>query len=297
MLLIRFLQAVIVLCLIGIVLVVFQSGAVSARQGVFTRDYLAYNSNQVLTIDRPEVARTFYSELKGLGRPALYSFKGNKGLFVSAKIKIPRLEGMDDFRPALALFGPGLPKPGADQLEKLPFSVPAEAGMVLSETPVSPETPPSPLSDYNEPFTQSDFWQGQELLRELPQDGTYFLVVFSRIGQGGQYALEVGDKADAGIKEILGFPLLWTRVHLWFGDWLTVVIVWELIGLLVLYGFYRLIRPALLLRRKFRPVKPAETETAARMVTPEAKAAPDEKVSPYTPAPKAKTESEPKTQS
>lgn len=288
------------MCLVGIVLVIFQSGAVSARQGVFVRDYVGYNATQVLTIDRPEIARTFYGELKALGHPALYSFKGSKGLFVSAKIRIPRLEEAQDFRPALALFGPGLPKPGPDQLDKLPFSLPPDAGMVISETPVSPNTPPAPLTDFNEPFTQSDYWQGQELLRELPQDGTYYLAVFSRVGQGGKYALEVGDKDDAGVKEILGFPILWTRVHLWFGDWLTIVIVWEALGLLVLYGFYRLIRPALRLRHKFKPVNVTEPANSQEPVvsstfppTSALNEVSGEKISRYTPAPKAKPETGP----
>jgi hypothetical protein len=235
---------------VGIVLIIFQSGAVSARQGVFVRDYVGYNSKLVVTLEQPEVARTFYGELKGLGRPALFSFKANKGFLFSTRIQIPCLEGLEDYRPALALFGPDLPKPTGEQLEGLPFTIPAEEGMVISEEVVKPSVPPPPLPEYNEPFTQSNFWEGQEILREIPQDGTYTLVVFSRIGQGGKYALQIGDKANAGLKEILGFPVLWSRIHLWFGDWVTTVLVWLGPGLLAFYGFYRIIRHFLKLSGK-----------------------------------------------
>lgn len=288
MLLIRFLQTVIVLCVVGIILIVFQSGAASARQGVFVRDYVGYNATTVLNFDRPEVARTFYSELKPLGRPAIYSFKAKKDFLLQAKIYIPVVDGLEDYRPALALFGPGLPQPTPDQLDHLPFSLPPDSGMVLSEQVVNLGEPIAPLPTTYEPFTQSEYWEGQKLLREMPQDGTYYLVVFSRVGQGGRYALQVGDKTDTQIKEILGFPVLWSRVHLWFDDWLTPVLAWIALGLLVLYGLYLLLNPYLNLRRKAKILSNVANIPPAHPVMPGTldETGFAERISNYTPAPR-----------
>ena len=288
MLLVRFLQAVIGLCLLGIILVVFQSGATSARQGVFIRDYVSYNSSQVLNVEKPETARTFYGELKGLGKPTLFSLKANKGFLVQARVLIPNLEELDDYRPALALFGPGLPKPTTDQLDHLPFTVPAEQGLALSEVIIKPGVTPALLPQYTEPYTQSNYWEGQELLRELPQDGTYYLVVFSRIGQGGKYALELGDTAATGLKEILGFPVLWSRVHLWFGDWSTAVLAWLALSMLVVYGLYSLAKALFIRNNKFQAGSEAHHEDSPSLATLADAPTFIERVSKYQPAPKAR---------
>ncbi len=266
MLLARILQAVIAFCLIGIVLVSFQTGATSARQGVFVRDFVGFNSKTALNFDQPDIAKTFFGELKDFGRPALFSFKATKGQLFHAKVYIPNLEELADFRPALGLFGPGLPPPTSDQLFGLPFTVPPETGLVLSEQPINLNVSPDPLVNYNEPFTQSNYGEGQEILREIAQDGAYYLVVFSRIGQGGKYTLQVGDKPEAGLKETLGFPVLWSRTHLWFGDWVTPVLAWLGLGLIFLYGLYHL-GIGLFARRvkvQSRPAPVATTSPALR---------------------------------
>ncbi len=285
--------------MLGIVLVLFQAGATSARQGVFVRDFVTYNSNQALNFDRPEVARTFYGELKGLGRPAVFGFRAEKGAYLRTRVYIPRLEELSDFRPALALFGPGLPAPTPDQLDRLPFTVPANQGLLLSEETLDLTKTPPPLSSVSEPFTQSDFWEGQQIQRDIPETGTYYLVVFSRIGQGGKYALQVGDKAEVGLKEILGFPVLWSRLHLWFGDWPTAVLVWLVLAAFALYFFYRLlVRPWLMLRRKarFQPLletlqpEPVQPLSLSNSIKPEIKSEWSGRPSKYAPAPKIKPE-------
>jgi hypothetical protein len=155
------------------------------------------------------------------------------------------LPGLDDFRPALALFGPGLPPPAPIELKLLPFSLPAGVGLQVSE---EDKTGKAPLVRLDEPWTQASYWERQTLLNELPEDGTYYLAVYSLTNQRGKYGLVVGDTAETGLREILTFPVTWARLHYWFDDlwWPTfaaVALGLVLLGLVIFY--FRVLRQRL----------------------------------------------------
>ena len=234
--LVRFLQTVIVLCVIGIVLVLFQAGAASTGQVIFSHDYRAPGATEAINFEDPTSLRVFQADLQS-SRTDYYAFHAAKGTFLKVKIIVPRLPGLDDFRPALALFGPGLPAPAPIELKLLPFSLPAGVGLQVSEEDKSDKAPQVRL---DEPWTQAGYWERQTLLNELPEDGTYFLAVYSLTNQRGKYGLVVGDSAETDLREILTFPVTWARVHYWFDDlwWPTfaaVVLGLALLGLVIFY--------------------------------------------------------------
>ncbi len=236
MVLVRFLQGVIVVCLTGIVLVLFQAGAQSAGQVIFSQDHRSPGATQALNFDNASTERVFLSELQS-GRPDYYAFRATKGTFLKVKLNVARLVGQDNFRPALALFGPGLPQATPGELRLLPFSLPPNAGLLVSETDSSNK---APRNKSDEPWTQAGYWERQSLVNELPEDGTYFLAVYSRDEQRGKYAMVVGDKVETSLRETLTFPVTWARVHYWFEDlwWPSFALVMVGLGLLGLLALY-----------------------------------------------------------
>lgn len=253
MLLARFFQAVFILSLLGIILVLFQAGAASAGQVVFSQDYRTPGSSQVITFSKPETLHVFQSNLQA-NRPDYYTFQADKETILKVKLDTLRLVGQDNFQPSLALFGPGLPQPGAEEVKLFPYSLPAGNGLLVSaESGQATETGQSLTlpSRFDEPWTQAGYWERQSLLNQLPESGTYFLVVYSLDQQTGKYALFVGDKPEAGWRETLTFPVTWARLHYWFDDlwWPTLaLVVVGLIGLALIYAYGRLVG------RQFRQV-------------------------------------------
>ena len=231
------------LSLLGIILVLFQAGATSTGQVIFNQDYRAPGSSQVLTFSDPTTLKVFQSNLQA-GRPDYYAFQGTKDSVITLKLDTLRLAGQDNFVPSLALFGPGLPPLTPDEQPLFPYSLPAGYGLLLSaesnpinQTTQSPDLP----TGFDEPWTQSSYWERQSLLNQLPQDGTYYLAVYSLTGQSGKYALFVGDKPEAELRETLAFPVTWVRLHLWFEDlwwpvFALVVVVLAILALLFLWG-------------------------------------------------------------
>jgi hypothetical protein len=242
-LLARFFQAVFILSLLGILLVLFQAGATSAGQVIFSQDYRAPGSNQAITFDRPETLKVLQSNLQA-GRPDYYTFQGRPEVILKVKLDTLRLVGQDNFQPSLALFGPGLPPPTPDEVNLFPYSLPPGDGLLISSGSGQPAgTGPTrpPATRFDEPWTQAGYWERQSILNPLPQNGSYFLVVYSLDNQSGKYALFVGDKPEVGLRETLTFPITWARVHYWFDDlwWPTFALTLvglALLALVYLYG-------------------------------------------------------------
>lgn len=219
MLLVRFFQAVFLLSLLGIVLVLCQAGATSAGRVIFSHDYRAPGSNQAVSFDKPAILKVFQSKLQP-GKPDYYTFQGNKDDFLKVKLDTLRLVGQDNFQPSLALFGPGLPQPSPEEVTLFPYSLPAGNGILISAESgqAFPGTQVQPPNRFDEPWTQSGYWERQSIVNQLPESGTYFLVVYSLNNQAGKYALFVGDKPEVSLRETLTFPVTWARLHYWFDD-------------------------------------------------------------------------------
>jgi hypothetical protein len=239
---------------VGILLVVFQGGATSTGQVIFSQDYRTPGSSQVISFNDPSTLKVFQSNLQA-DRPDYYAFQGAKDTLITLKLDTLRLVGQDNFSPSLALFGPGLPPLTPDEQQLFPFSLPAGYGLLLSaeSTPISQTAQATALpTRYDEPWTQSGYWERQGILNQLPEDGTYYLAVYNLRGQSGKYALFVGDKPEAGWRETLTFPVTWTRLHYWFEDLWWPTFALAVVGLAVVALLYLWVKS--LARGFFRPM-------------------------------------------
>lgn len=241
-------QTVIIVSLLAIVLILLNTAASSVHQAVFADD-LAAGKDQAISFSQPQLDRVFYTGLARSGEVDFYQFQGQQGTLLKARILIPKLSGLDTFHPALALFGSGLPTPADSQIYTIPFNLPQGNGLVLSnqDKTNSDKTNSSLYDTYIEPYTQAEYWTGQNIVLQLPATGSYYLAVFDLNNHTGKYALEVGDQDSTGIKETLSFPLTWVQVHLWFNDpltpaWVISLLVIIAIVLILLFNFKRIFK-------------------------------------------------------
>ncbi len=139
-----------------------------------------------------------------------YRFKAEQGDKIYASILVPKIDRLKDFNPDLALIGPqlnsdysGLSRTEIDN--KLNFT--ANEGIIIKRYLKQN----SEL--FFEPFTQTSYWEKQELTITAPATETYYLIVFSNKEKIGKYVLGIGQEEQWGIKDIIKFPKIWWEVR------------------------------------------------------------------------------------
>ena len=92
---------------------------------------------------------------------------------------------------------------------------------------------PIPSSEFYEPFTQTSYWERQEIvINSLPSVGTYYLVVFDKsILQGtGKYTLAVGEIEDFSPLNFFTIsPSAWLDTKFFFEDYVSPAIAISLL--------------------------------------------------------------------
>ncbi len=157
-----------------------------------------------------QVSWAAYEELDKESQVDYYRFEAKKGEEIYASLIIPKIERLYDFEPELALIGPGLAE-GTDSevsSEDLPLDVREDEGVLVKKY----------KGDENEvffePFTQTSYWERQVIRRKAPQDGTYFVAVWSSEKETGKYVLAVGEREAFGPGDILELPSVWWKVRI-----------------------------------------------------------------------------------
>jgi len=124
---------------------------------------------------------------------------------------IPEIERYQNFRPDLALIGPGLENnyAGCDKnyINSLLKLEAEENIIIVSDDQADPEI-------FFEPFTQTSYWRRQKFSTAAPAAGTYLLAVFSAEEDQGKYTLAIGRKEIWGLKDLIRMPKIWwdTRI-------------------------------------------------------------------------------------
>ena len=155
-------------------------------------------------IKDPTVSTAMYATLETPNDVDYYSFNGSIGQSVLLSITIPQIAGQENFAPAMALIGRGLP-PG-----DLPKQVikPQDSGVRILPSPAN-------ATSFFEPFSRTSYWTRQEQFVELPANGSYSVAVWDDKGQIGRYVFVIGDREIPGGD--MAFPLkmknYWTLVN------------------------------------------------------------------------------------
>ncbi|NLF57328.1 MAG: hypothetical protein GX580_06795 [Candidatus Hydrogenedens sp.] len=137
------------------------------------------------------LSQVAYHPVTEATRELWLTFEGNEGQLFYFQLGVPFLERLADYRPALALIGPGLPDGAA------PFDIPE--GLVVQIYDSAELTPVF----FDEPFTGTQSWIMFEHEIPLPADGRYYLVAYVPDGRDGKLWTAVGRREDWGFRDIL----------------------------------------------------------------------------------------------
>ena len=102
------------------------------------------------------------------------------------QLGVPEVDRLEDYRPTLVVFAPGLPA-----LEGLPFEAPDGLGGVVFDS-AEVDAP----SEFYEPFTRTSSWVWFEEWVETPESGTGYVVAFEPDGWTGKAWVAAGTVED-----------------------------------------------------------------------------------------------------
>jgi hypothetical protein len=147
-------------------------------------------------IKDPSISTAVYATLETANDVDYYTFNGTKGEIVFLSITIPQIAGQENFAPAMALMGPGLPYAYAD----LPDQIvkPEDYSAIIL-------APPANATSFFEPFSRTSYWTRQEQNVTLPENSSYLVAVWDDKGEVGRYVFVIGDEEVPGGD--LAFPL------------------------------------------------------------------------------------------
>ena len=137
-------------------------------------------------IPNHKISWGIYEELRGSNDVHYYKFAADEGDRLYTQISIPKLEKFSTFVPSIALVGSDVTagnleggysvREYAHDIGDLPFAIPPAMRAIVVEY-----NGQIPSSEFYEPFTQTSYWERQEIvINSLPSVGTYYLVVFDR---------------------------------------------------------------------------------------------------------------------
>lgn len=168
------------------------SGAASKKEPIFVEDH--------------QISWAAYNQLEQAGDVDYYSFKAEQGEEIYFSMVIPVIDRYQNFRPDVALIGPGLENnyAGYDKnyINSLLKIDPDENIIIVSDDQATPDT-------FFEPFTQTSYWRRQKFSTAAPAAGTYYLAVFSTEQDQGKYTLAIGRKEVWGFNDLIRIPKIW----------------------------------------------------------------------------------------
>lgn len=171
-------------------------------------------------VSDPTTSQAIYATL-AQGKVHYYQLETTEDQEIFVQMLIPFRPPNKDFRPRVALIGPGLPEPDGD----VPFTIPQDSGALIF--------PWEDKEVFFEPFSQTRYYMAKEIRRSLPS-GNWYVAVYHPEGKVGRYTLTIGEKDRWGVKEVLSFPAMWFRTRWWYSPGQTIAIILGVAALIAL---------------------------------------------------------------
>jgi hypothetical protein len=228
-----------------------------------------------MVIPNHTISWAIYQTLDGNGGIDARYYKFNNTQINSsfyAQIVIPKIDEFVNFTPSLILLEPKSYEVKDDDTtnvisnnklisnnnvnDTFPFGIPTNYQVLINKN--YEDTLPSPT--IYEPFTQTSYWERQEINSKLDKLGTYYIVVYNSydnsdnnlqqktsISKFGKFSLAVGKVEDFSISDLLILiPYSWINVKLFFNDY------WSMILGITIFVSLVIVMPIVLVLRKKR---------------------------------------------
>ena len=175
---------------ISILFLLVSTQSVLAHKPVWS-DKPAKDPNTAIALIDPNISQVVYRSLPAGPNQVWTTLNAHAKFKLYVQIGVPVIERLKNFRPNLAVIGPGLPK------YDLPFRIPSGYGATVIDTnSVEPRF-------FHEPFTGTDSWILESKTIELPQSGTFYVVAFDPKQSGGKLWIAAGQKEKFGLADLL----------------------------------------------------------------------------------------------
>ena len=220
----------------------FHVNDVFAHQLIFS-DGNNTTMENALYIPDPRISWAMYGELED--NVLFYKFEIEQQAPLYASIVIPSLNGLENFRPSLAIISyqqniAMISSHTGEKNTEIPFVLPDDYQAIVFDYDGK-----SMDNVFYEPFTQVNYWERQEVRTESINPGIYYLAVFDT-AENGKFTLAVGEIEDFSKANFFdSFIRAWFETKIFFNDYLTavisiiiVIIVFAGIG----YGIFRVAR-------------------------------------------------------
>ena len=165
-------------------------------------DGSAPDASTALLITDVDLSQVVYHEVTAQSPQLWLAFDLEEGQSLYFQLGLPVIERLTDYRPALALIGPGLPP--AD----LPFAIPDGLGAQLftSEQVAEPRR-------FDEPFSGTSSWILLTETIQVPATGRYYLVAYDPAGQPGKVWVALGQREEFSFSDIAALQEILPQVR------------------------------------------------------------------------------------
>ena len=155
-----------------------------------------------LIVEEIDISQVIYYELTSENPQLWLTFETEPEVDLYISLGIPVIVRLKDFRPTLAVLGPGLPEIA------LPFETPEGVGGLTFETGGVGE----PEAFY-EPFTGTDSWVLLEDMVVLPGSGQHYVVAYSPSSESGKLWVAIGQREAFGLRDVIELPATIAKVR------------------------------------------------------------------------------------
>jgi len=157
--------------------------------------------NEALRVDEIDVSQVAYAALDDTHRAIWLTFEIGIPTRLGLSLGLPVIERLVEYRPSLAVIGPGLPR------IDLPFEAPATGGFLFETESVGEPR------FFHEPFTGTDSWILLEASVDLPEPGVYYVVAWAPTEPADKLWIAIGTREQFGFGDLLSFGTIIQQVR------------------------------------------------------------------------------------
>ncbi len=177
----------------GVLFLTMLCATSQAHRPIFS-EKAATGPDTAILVAQPVVSQVIYREITEMSPQVWLVLDANEGFELFIQIGIPVITRLQDFRPAVALVGPDLPK------EVLQIEIPAGMGARFFPT----DSVKDPRF-FHEHFTGTDSWILRSETVTLPATGRYYVVAYAPSKQAGKLWLSLGKQEAFQVADIVQF--------------------------------------------------------------------------------------------